>query len=346
MRCRMATPRVDRQKEIMQQRQLGKAGPRVSAIGLGCWNFAGAYGPTSEQESHETLAAARDLGIDLLDTANVYGMGVSETIIGNYLRKHPAHFRIATKAGIRRDPTTGARHFDNSPDYLRSELEASLGRLGVDHVDLFYIHRREADRPIEEVVDTLERFRREGKIGGFGFSEISPASLRTAHAVAPVAAVQSEYSLWTRQPDLGLVQACKELGVAFVAFCPLGRGIFGQQAPDPATFGDQDFRKSNPRFVEPNLSRNLVAIKPFKDYARDIGATPVSLAIAWLLARGPHVIPIPGTRSSDHLTDCANGVALELTPAHLADIEQILPAGFSHGARYSSSQAIGVESYC
>lgn len=342
----MTIPFDDLQKDIMQQRQLGKAGPRVSAIGLGCWNFAGAYGPTSEQESHETLARAKDLEIDLLDTANVYGMGVSETVIGNYLRKHPGHFRIATKAGIRRDPSTGARYFDNSPDHLRSELEASLGRLGVDQVDLFYVHRREADRPIEEAVDTLERFRREGKIGGFGFSEISPASLKTAHAVAPVAAVQSEYSLWTRQPDLGLVQACKDLEVAFVAFCPLGRGIFGDPAPNPATFGDQDFRKSNPRFTEPNLSRNLAAIRPFKDYARDIGVTPVALAIAWLLARGPHVIPIPGTRSASHLEDCANGVSLKLAPAHLAEIERILPGGFAHGERYSSTQAIGVETYC
>ncbi|MCY0096721.1 aldo/keto reductase [Hoeflea ulvae] len=330
----------------MQQRQLGKAGPHVSAIGLGCWNFAGAYGPTSEKESHETLAAARDLGITLLDTANVYGMGVSETVIGSYLRDNPGHFKLATKAGIRRNPDSGERWFDNSDEHLHSELEASLIRLGVDHVDLFYIHRREATRPIEEVVETLQRFQREGKIGGFGFSEISPASLRLAHAVAPVAAVQSEYSLWTRQPDLGLVQACKELEVAFVAFCPLGRGIFADQAPDPATFGKQDFRRSNPRFVEPNLSRNLAAIAPFKDYARDLGATPASLAIAWLLARGPHVIPIPGTRSASHLTDCVQGAAIELTPAQIAEIEQILPAGFAHGDRYSAAQVIGVETYC
>lgn len=330
----------------MQHRQLGKAGPRVSAIGLGCWNFAGPYGPTSEKESHETLAAAKDLGINLLDTANVYGMGISEKTVGSYLRGHPGHFKIATKAGIRRDPGTGKRWFDNSADHLRNELEASLTRLGVEHIDLFYIHRREAGRPIEEVVETLLRFQQEGKIGGFGFSEISPASLRLAHAVSPVAAVQSEYSLWTRQPDLGMIQACKELDVAFVAFCPLGRGIFADQAPDPATLGDQDFRKANPRFLEPNLSRNLAAIAPFKDYARDIGATPIALAIAWLLTRGPHVIPIPGTRSADHLTDCANGVALKLTPAHLKEIDRILPVGFAHGDRYSSDQVAGVETYC
>jgi len=330
----------------MKQRPLGSSGPDVSALGLGCWNFAGPYGPTSETESHATLAAAKDLGITLIDTANVYGMGVSEKVIGSYLRKQEAEFRIATKAGIRRDPSTGIRTFDNSPEHLRGELENSLRNLGVDHVDQFYIHRREAERPIEEVMDTLQHFQQEGKIGGIGFSEIAPASLRLAHAVAPVSAVQSEYSLWSRQPDLGMVQACGELGVAFVAFSPLGRGVFGAQPPDPASFGEGDFRKANPRFIEPNFSRNIAAIEPFKTYARDMGTTPIALAIAWLLSRGPHVIPIPGTRSAAHLQDCAAGVSLQLTPSHLAEIEQILPAGFAHGARYSTDQAMGVEGYC
>lgn len=330
----------------MEQRQFGKHGPQVSAIGLGCWNFAGAYGPTTEQESHETLAAAKDLGINLIDTANVYGMGVSETVIGNYLKKHPGHFRIATKAGICRDPSTGARSFNNAREHLRNELEKSLQRLGVDHVDLFYIHRREADRPIEEVVETLQLFKHEGKIGGFGFSEIAPASLRLAHAAAPVTAVQSEYSLSTRQPDLGMVQACKELGVALVAFCPLGRGIFGAQAPDRAQFAKTDFRIANPRFVEPNLTRNINAVAPFKDYASDIGTTPIALAIAWLLSRGQHVIPIPGTRSASHLQECTRGAALKLDESQLAEIARILPAGFAHGERYSSDQVKGVEGYC
>ncbi|MCY0148573.1 aldo/keto reductase [Hoeflea sp. G2-23] len=330
----------------MEQRQLGKSGLRVSAIGLGCWNFAGPYGPTTEQESHETLACAKDLGVSLIDTSNVYGMGVSETVIGNYLRKNPGHFKIATKAGICRDSSTGARHFDNSAGHLRSELVGSLKRLGVDHVDLFYIHRREADLPIEEVVETLLQFKQEGKIGGFGFSEIAPASLKLAHAVAPVTAVQSEYSLWSRQPELGMVQACNDLGVAFVAFCPLGRGIFAAQAPDRANFGEADFRIANPRFLEPNLTRNINVVAPFKDYARDLGTTPIALAIAWLLSRGQHVIPIPGTRSAVHLQDCAKGADLKLNQAQLAEIERILPAGFAHGERYSRDQSSGVEGYC
>ena len=230
------------------------------------------------------------------------------------------------RLGICRDPSTGARSFNNAPEHLRSELEASLKRLGVDHVDLFYIHRREADRPIEEVVNTLEKLKTEGKIGGFGFSEIAPSSLRLAHAASPVMAVQSEYSLWTRQPDLGMVQACEELGVAFVAFCPLGRGIFGAQAPDPANFGKGDFRTANPRFLEPNLARNIEAVAPFKDYASDIGTTSVALAIAWLLSRGEHVIPIPGTRTAAHLEECTNGIDLKLDASQLTEIERILPA--------------------
>jgi aryl-alcohol dehydrogenase-like predicted oxidoreductase len=330
----------------MEHRQLGLSGPSVSAIGLGCWNFAGPYGPTTERESHETLAAARYLGINLIDTANVYGKGISETVIGNHLRHNPGHFRIATKAGIRRDPSTGARYFDNSAGHLQNELEASLKRLGVDHVDLFYVHRREADRPIEEVTGTLQSFVEDGKIGGFGFSEIAPSSLRLAHAVAPVTAVQSEYSLWTRQPELGMVEACSDLGVALVAFCPLGRGIFASQAPDPATFGAADFRKHNPRFVEPNLARNIQAVAPFKAYAGDLGTTPVALAIAWLLSRGGHVIPIPGTRSATHLEECVKGAELRLGEKEQAEIERILPVGFAHGDRYSREQSNGVEGYC
>jgi aryl-alcohol dehydrogenase-like predicted oxidoreductase len=274
------------------------------------------------------------------------GMGISETVIGNYLRHNPGHFRIATKAGIRRDPSTGARYVDNSAGHLQSELEGSLKRLGVDHVDLFYVHRREADRPIEEVTGTLQSFVEDGKIGGFGFSEIAPSSLRLAHAVAPVTAVQSEYSLWTRQPELGMVEACSDLGVALVAFCPLGRGIFASQAPDPATFGAADFRKHNPRFVEPNLARNIQAIAPFKAYAGDLGTTPVALAIAWLLSRGGHVIPIPGTRSATHLEECVKGAELRLGEKEQAEIERNLPVGFAHGDRYSREQSNGVEGYC
>jgi aryl-alcohol dehydrogenase-like predicted oxidoreductase len=330
----------------MRKRRLGKNGPMVSEIGLGCMSFAGFYGSTSEAESHETLAAALDLGIDFLDTANVYGMGVSENVIGSFLRKHPAKFKIATKASIDRDPETNKRRFNNSPEHLRSELEKSLKRMGVDYVDLFYIHRREQERPIEAVMETMVRFKEEGMIGGVGFSEISPASLRLAHAVHPVMAVQSEYSLWTRLPDLGMIQACEELGVTFVAFSPVGRGVFGAKPLHPSEFPDSDFRKSNPRFVEPNFSRNVAAIKPFKQYAADMNVSPATLALAWILHRGNHIIPIPGTRTADHLHECAAASGLDLSADQLAEIDRILPVGFAHGPRYSPEQFVGPANYC
>lgn len=315
----------------------------VSAIGLGCMSFGGIYGATNEAESHKTLARALELGIDHLDVANIYGNGVSEEVIGSFLKQHRARFTIATKAGIKNGPP---RSFDNSPAYLRECLEGSLQRLGVDHVGLFYIHRRDQARPIEDVVETLVRFKEEGKIGGIGFSEISPASLERACAVHPVMAVQNEYSLWTRLPDLGMIQACRRLGVAFVAFSPLGRGMFSDVPPDPKAFADSDFRKTNPRFMEPNFSYNRDAVARFADYARAKGHSPAALALAWVLSRGEHFIPIPGTRSREHLTENATAATIQLSEADLAEIETILPPGFAHGDRYSDAQAVGPERYC
>ncbi len=330
----------------MHKRQLGKGGPEVSAIGVGCWSFAGAYGPTTEAESHDTLAAAVDLGIDFLDTANVYGAGVSEKAIGSFIKHHPHKFTIATKAGIYRDPDTRVRSFNNSPEHLRDALEKSLRNLGVDHVALYYIHRREADRPIEDVMETLVRFKDEGKIGGIGFSEIAPSSLRRAHAVHPVTAIQSEYSLWSRSPELGVIQACQQLGVAFVPFSPLGRGMFAETLPDPETFGDGDFRTGNPRFVEPNFSHNVEALQEFRAFCKHRQLSPATVAIAWCLAQGPHLLPIPGTRSRQHLVELAAGAQLDLSPADLAEIARCLPPGFAHGDRYTVAQWPGAERYC
>lgn len=330
----------------MHKRQLGVGGQSVSAIGLGCWNFAGAYGKTDEAESRDTLAKAWDLGIDFLDTANVYGAGLSERIIGGFIKDNPHKFKIATKAGIYRNPETNIREFNNSAKHLRAALETSLNNLGVEHVALYYIHRREAERPIEEVVETLVQFKKEGKIGGIGFSEISPASLRRAHAVHPVMAVQSEYSLWSRMPDLGVTQACRELGVAFVPFSPLGRGMLSDVVPDPARFSEGDFRKDTPRFIEPNFSFNVKAIDGFRALAKQKGVTAAALAIAWTLAKGDHHIPIPGTRSAAHLEDVARAEGIALSEQDLDAIEKVLPAGFAHGDRYSPAQLAGAERYC
>ncbi|MGI9372228.1 MAG: aldo/keto reductase [Hyphomicrobiales bacterium] len=330
----------------MHKRKLGNNGPEVSAIGVGCWSFAGAYGPTDEAESHATLARALDVGIDFLDTADVYGMGISEKAIGSFIKDKPGAFKIATKAAIRREPETNERVFDNSEEHLRARLEMSLRNLGLDYVDLFYVHRFEQERPVEDVMETLLKFKQEGKIGGIGFSEIAPSTLKRAQAIHPVMAVQSEYSLWTRQPDLGMIRACKDHGVAFVAFSPLGRGVFTESKLDPAEFPDSDFRKKNPRFVEPNFSYNVQAIAPFKAFAHEKDVSSSQLALAWVLHQGEHMFAIPGTRSPRHLSEDAEAADIILSQRDLARIDEILPIGFAHGDRYTEAQWPGAQRYC
>lgn len=330
----------------MKQRQILQDGTKTSEIGLGCMSFAGFYGATTEGEAHTTLAAALDLDIDFLDTSNIYGMGVSESMIGSFLKGDDSKFTIATKGAIWTDPDTGQRGFNNTPDHLRTELEKSLTRLGVEQVALYYIHRRDPDMEIEAVMETLLALKAEGKIGGIGFSEISPTSLRRASVVGPVDAVQSEYSLWARYPDLGLVQTCKELDVAFVPFSPLGRGMFGTKTPVPSEFGPNDFRNGNPRFIEPNYSYNAELVKPFKTYAADLGTTPIALSLAWCLARGSNHLPIPGTRTAAHLKECAAASDFKMTDDIMAEIERILPVGWAHGDRYTKAQWNGPEGYC
>ena len=327
----------------MKLRTLGKDGPPVGAVGLGCMSFAGFYGSTDEAESHRTLARAAELGVTHLDTSNVYGAGLSENIIGSFLKKYPQRFSIATKTGIVTGPP---RSFNNSKEYMRNSLEESLRRLGVEHVDLFYVHRRDQDIPIEDVTGFMADFVAEGKIGGIGFSEIAPSSLRRAAKIHPVRAVQNEYSLWTRIPELGLIQTCAELGVAFVAFSPLARGMFSDKVPDPAAFSDNDFRRNNPRFNEPNFSYNRDAVQKFIDYCQSQGFHPASVALAWVLQQGDHIIAIPGTRTAKHLEQNALAGDLKLTSEQLNVIEKLLPAGFAHGFRYADKQLFGIEQYC
>lgn len=334
----------------MQTRKLGRDGPLVSAVGYGAMSFADFYGPTNETESHAVLDAAIDLGITHLDTSNVYGMGRSETAIGTYLAAHGSamrdKFTIATKAGITRDKETGQRCFDNSADHLTQELEASLKRLKTDAVDLFYVHRRDPAIEIEEVTETLAGLVKAGKTRSFGYSEIAPSSLRRAAAVHPVAAVQSEYSLSTRFPELGLVQACAELGTALVAFSPVGRSLLTDRPHTADRVADLPFLKVNPRFQEPNLSKNIAMTEPFRALAKELGTSAAALSIAWLLAKGEHILPIPGTRSVTHLKEVAAGAELQLDAGALARLEEILPVGWAYGDRYSDDQWIGPERYC
>jgi aryl-alcohol dehydrogenase-like predicted oxidoreductase len=327
----------------MKKRQLGQGGPEVSAIGLGCMSFAGFFGDTDEAESLRCLDAAVAHGIDFFDTANIYGMGRSENVLGTFVRTRRPDIAIATKASVVNGPP---RRFDNSETHLRSELEASLKRLGVDHVALFYIHRREQARPVEEVAETMVRLIAEGKIGGYGLSEVSPATLRRAHAVHPCMAVQNEYSLWTRQPELGVIQTCAELGVAFVPFSPLGRGVFGESFPDPSTMGRGDFRRTIPRFKEPGWTFNKALVEGFRTFARSRGWNTSATALAWVLDQGEHLIPIPGTRSAGHLAEWAGADRITFTPEDRAEIARLLPPGWAHGDRYADEQAMQVERYC
>ena len=328
----------------MKTRKLGLDGPDVSAISLGCMSFSGSFGPTNKAESFDCLDTACDQGITFLDTAELYGKGYSEDLIGEYQQARGHRFSIATKGGIIIGGKRGEN--DNSESALRNALEGSLRRLRVEHVELYYIHRRDWSIEIEDVVETLAKFKHEGKIGGIGFSEIAPSSLRRAHAVHPVMAVQNEYSLWTRYPDLGMLQACRELGVAFVPFSPLARGMLTETDPDPAGFADADLRKNMPRFLEPNFSANCRLISGFRDFALSRGWNTSCAALAWVLDQGDHLIPIPGTRSREHLSEWAGACEIQFTNEDRAEIDRLLPVGFGHGDRYSDEQIVGIERYC
>jgi len=331
----------------MKTTTLGRDGPEVSQFGIGAMSFAGIYGEATEAESHAVLNACRDAGVTHIDTSNVYGMGRSEDVIGSWFAANPGardETTIATKAAItRRD---GVRVFDNSVEHLESELDGSLKRLGIDHVDLFYVHRREAERPIEEVAEALAGLIAKGKTRAVGFSEIAPSSLRRAAAVTHVAAVQSEYSLSTRAPELGLTQACEELGTTLVAFSPVGRSFLTDAPFSPERAQSMDFTRNNPRFVEPNYSANIAATDRFRALAADMGEPAAALAIAWLNAQGNHILPIPGTKDVRHLKELIRGAEISVSPEDVARIEQALPVGWAHGDRYTADQWVGPERFC
>lgn len=329
----------------MKQRKLGQSGPTVGAVGYGAMSFTNFYGPATDAESLKVLDACLELGITHLDTSNVYGMGRSETVIGEWLKQRGGEvpFTIATKGGITRNPD---RRFNNEAAHLTEALDASLVRLGVEAVDLYYVHRRDPSVEIEDVAETLGGFVTAGKVKAIGFSEIAPSSLRRAHAVHPVAAVQSEYSLSTRSAEMGLVQTCAEIGASLVAFSPVGRALLTDRPHQAAAAAEMDFLKVNPRFQEPNLSANLAMNARFCALAADIGVPAASLAIAWLIHQGEHVLPIPGTRRIEHLREVALGGSLDLSAEDLARIEAVLPIGWAHGDRYSAGQWIGPERYC
>lgn len=330
----------------MQQRQLGTHGPMVSALGLGCMGMSEFYGPSDDAESLRTLARALELGVSLFDTADTYGLGHNESLLGRFLDEGGAARRrqavVASKFGIVREAGTYERRIDNSPAYIRRACEASLRRLGVERIDLYYCHRRDPDVPIEEVVGTMAELVAEGKIGAIGLSEVSVETLRRAHAVHPVAAVQSEYSLWSREPEAGMLAACAELGTAFVAYSPLGRA-FLTATVDTGKLADDDFRKRNPRFSGEAEARNRQLVAALGELAAARGLSNAQLALAWLLNKAPHVIPIPGTRRIAYLESNVSAADITLTADELAELDRLFDPLAVAGARYPEGGFVGVE---
>ena len=328
----------------MKTIQMGPGGPQVPQFGIGAMSFAGIYGDATVEESHAVLDACRAAGVSHVDTSNVYGNGRSEEIIGAWLADRPGareEMHIATKAGITRE---GERRFNNDADYLDQCLDASLQRLGVDHVDLFYIHRYDRSHSPEEVAGSLRRLIDKGKTRAVGFSEIAPSTLRRAFTECPIAAVQSEYSLSTRAPELGMLQTCAELGTVLVAFSPVGRSLLTDAPFSFARAQSHAFLANNPRFMQPNYAANIAATDRFRALAAEMGEPAAALAVAWCIARGS--LPIPGTKDTAHLAELLRGTEITLGPEDIQRIEAVLPVGWAHGDRYNATQWEGPERYC
>jgi aryl-alcohol dehydrogenase-like predicted oxidoreductase len=311
------------------------ANMQVSALGLGCMGMSEFYGTTDTAQSLRTLDAAYDAGVTLFDTAESYGNGDNERLLGRFLAGRRQRVQVATKFGIVREPGKYERRIDNSPAYIRQAVEGSLARLGIETIDLYYVHRIDPTAALEETIGTLADLVDEGKVRAIGLCEVTPATLRRAAAVHPIAAVQSEYSLWTRDPEDGLLDTCAELGTAFCAYSPLGRGFLTGKFDAATPLAPDDFRSFNPRFTGENLQANLKIADTVRRLAAEKGCTPAQLALAWLLAQGDHVIPIPGTKREAYLRENLGAVDLTLTPAEVAAIGAALPPGIAAGQRYS-----------
>ena len=313
---------------------------QVSAIGLGCMNLSHAYGaPVTPAQGEAVLLSALDAGVDFFDTATLYGFGANESLVGRVLKPHRQRFVLASKCGMAGEDVKGdgklVRVIDGRPATLRRQCEDSLRRLNTDVIDLYYLHRWDRRVPIEESVGALGDLVRAGKIRSVGLSEVSAATLRRAHAEYPVAAVQSEYSLWTRNPELGVLQACAELGVAFVAFSPVARGFLCDELHDVAALDAKDIRRSMPRFAPDNYARNLQLLAPYRALAQELGCSAAQLALAWLLHKAAHIIPIPGTTSLAHLHDNLQALQVSLGSADIQRLEALIHAGNVAGARYN-----------
>ena len=319
----------------MKTRHLGQSGLTVSAIGLGCMGMSEFYGQTNEAESAATIQRALDLGITLLDTADMYGPFKNEELVGRAIRGRRNDVVLATKFGITRDPGDATiRGISGRPEYVRFACEGSLRRLGVDVIDLYYQHRVDPKTPIEETVGAMARLVEEGKVRFIGLSEAGADTLRRAHAVHPLTALQSEYSLWSRDPEEEIFSVCRELGIGFVAYSPLGRGFLTGQIKRFDDLAEDDYRRHSPRFQGDNFQRNLQLVTRIEEIARENGWTPAQLALAWVLAQGPDIVPIPGTKRRKYLDENVGALEVELTAEDLRRMDEVLPQGAVSGTRY------------
>jgi aryl-alcohol dehydrogenase-like predicted oxidoreductase len=320
----------------MKTRRLGKAGPEVSAIGLGCMGMAAFYGqPSDETQATAVIHRALELGVTLLDTAEMYGPHTNEIQIGKALADRRDKAFVATKFGIGFNAERTGLTIDGSPANVRRAIEGSLKRLGMDHVDLYYLHRVDANTPIEETVGAMGELVKEGKVRFLGLSEASPATLRRGHAEHPITALQTEYSLWSREPEDELFATCDELGIGFVPYSPLGRGFLSGEIKSIDDLAEGDFRRTNPRFMGENFQKNIDLVHAVAAIAADKGVTAAQLALAWVLAQGETLVPIPGTRRIRTLEENAAAADLVLTADDLARIEAVFPKGAASGHRYA-----------
>jgi aryl-alcohol dehydrogenase-like predicted oxidoreductase len=319
----------------MESRQLGRSGLMVSSIGLGCMGMSEFYGPRDDEESMATIDRALEHGINLLDTADVYGPFLDEELVGKAIRGRRSQIVLATKFGIIRDPgDPGARGVNGKPGYVQKACEASLRRLGVETIDLYYQHRVDPATPIEETVGAMAELVKQGKVRYLGLSEAGPRTLRRAVKVHPIAALQTEYSLWSREPEDEILFTCRELGIGFVAYSPLGRGFLTGKIRKYDDLAADDYRRFSPRFQGENFQKNLDLVRRVGEIAAEKGCTPSQLALAWVLAQGKDIVPIPGTKRRHYLDENVMALKVEFTTGDLRRIDEIIPRGSASGARY------------